>query len=310
VYDALSRLAIDREHLPEPTRSFVQPEAERLIAELEAPGTTHYRRAWIGDRLDVIGDPRPGVGLRADRVPDIVWCAIPGGDLRLDGVEGALQVEWFSMPKYPLTRRVQVDPFFMAKYPVTYQQYRAFLDDPDGYRNRRWWEGVKRERERGEQYRPISNHPADNVSWYAAMAFCCWLGARLGYEVRLPTEQQWQHAATGGKPNNAYPWGEWAERRANTAESRLSRTTAVGMYPGGESAQRVSDLSGNVREWCLNKYEELGDTDTRREVDRVVRGGSWDLDRDFARCVDRFSDPPGHRHNNIGFRVVCSSPIL
>ena len=220
VHDALARLGIDRATLPEPARSFLRPEAERLLEELERPETSHYRRAEIGDRLDRIGDPRPGVGLRPDGLPDIVWCEIPAGTVTLEGVEG----------------RFEVESFLIAKYPVTYRQYRAFLDDAAGYRDQRWWEGLQREAEPGEQYRPTGNCPAENVSWYDAMAYCRWLSARLGYEVRLPTEPEWQQAATGGNPGNEYPWGAWADGNANTSESRLSRTTAVGMYPGGASA--------------------------------------------------------------------------
>ena len=216
VQDTLSRLAIDRATLPEPARSFLRPEAERLLEELERPETSHYRRAEIGDRLDRIGDPRPGVGLRPDGLPDIVWCEIPAGAITLEGVNG----------------RFEVGPFLIAKYPVTYRQYRIFLDDPTGYRDQRWWEGLQREAEPGEQYRPTGNCPAENVSWYDAMAYCRWLSARLGYEVRLPTEPEWQQAATGGNPGNEYPWGPaWVDGCANTDESRLSRTTAVGMYP-------------------------------------------------------------------------------
>ena len=60
--------------------------------------------------------------------------------------------------------------------------------------------GSSDEPEPGEQYRPTGNCPAENVSWYDAMAYCRWLSARLGYEVRLPTEPEWQQAATGGNP--------------------------------------------------------------------------------------------------------------
>lgn len=290
-YASLDRLGLGREELPEPARAFVRPEWERLVVELEDPATGHQRRAAIGDRLHQLGDRRPGVGLRADGTPDIVWCGIPGGSVEIEGDPG--------------TKEAQT--FFLAKYPVTYNQYKAFLDDREGYQDARHWKKLKREGKPGEQYRPIGNHPAENASWYDAMAFCHWLSERLGFEVRLPDEREWQQAATGGQPQNSYPWGpKWEEGRANTSESRLGRTTAVGMYPQGESAQDAADLAGNVWEWCVNKFEEKGKGDA---VGRVLRGGSWDDTRDFARASSRGVFVPDLRSRLIGLRVVCVSPI-
>jgi hypothetical protein len=57
---------------------------------------------------------------------------------------------------------------------------------------------------------------------------------------------EWLEAATGGIPANEYPWGsEWRSEFANTDESRLGRTTAVGLYPQGASPIRVLDMSCN-----------------------------------------------------------------
>jgi hypothetical protein len=256
----LDQLGIDSAGLEEPTRSFLRPEAERLLEEVERPETSHFRRAEIGDRLDRIGDPRPGVGLGPDGAPDIAWCAIPAGVVTLDGHEARFAVAAFSI----------------ARYPVTYRQYKAFLDDPQGYRDERWWEGLDHQAEPGRQSRPTGNCPAENVSWWDAMAFCRWLTARLGFEVRLPTEAEWQQAATGGDPGKEYPWGDWLEGRANTTESRLGRTTAVGMYPGGASSHGVLDLAGNVWEWCLTRYDEPR-KEAAGDARRVVRGGSGPL---------------------------------
>jgi formylglycine-generating enzyme required for sulfatase activity len=101
-----------------------------------------------------------------------------------------------------------VQPFEISKYPVTWVQYRSFLQATDGYRNTHWWQGFAERYERpGEQYHQQDNQPAENVSWYDAVAFCRWLSTRLGYEVRLPTEWEWQQAATGGNPASEYPWG-------------------------------------------------------------------------------------------------------
>jgi len=41
----------------------------------------------------------------------------------------------------------------------------------------------------------------------------------------------------------------------------------------------------------------------------VVRGGSWNNNRDNARCAYRNNDHPGNRNNNLGFRVLCVSHI-
>ena len=137
------------------------------------------------------------------------------------------------------------------------------------------------------------------------MAFCRWLSAQFGYEVRLPTEWEWQQAATGGNLANQYPWGpEWDYRRANTDESGLASTTAVGMYPTGASPIEALDMCGNVWEWCLNDYESLEVTALEGEKPRPVRGGSWSWDHEYARAPFRDRDVPGFRHRDHGLRVV------
>jgi hypothetical protein len=282
-------------NLSDVEQAFLRPELERLVEELKNPATLHLRRAAIGERLLIIGDTRPGVGLRDDGLPDIGWCPVPGGKITLEEDAGTFTVE----------------PFYIAKYPVTYCQYRGFLEATDGYRNERWWEHLaEREEEPVEQQCKMDNHPAENVSWYAAVAFCRWLSARLGYEICLPTEWQWQQAATGGDPANEYPWGrEWDARRANTSHGGLSRTTAVGMYPQGASPVRALDMSGNVLEWCLNEYDNPDSTALSGKGRRVVRGGSWSDDPEGARAAFRNWFDPSYRDFFVGLRVACLAPI-
>ena len=94
-------------------RDFLGPlDREPMRAALDDPTTPHEQRAIIGVRLALLGDPRPGVGLRADGLPDLVWCEVPGGEVTLEEDAGTFTVE----------------PFRIAQYPVTYRQYRAFLD--------------------------------------------------------------------------------------------------------------------------------------------------------------------------------------
>jgi formylglycine-generating enzyme required for sulfatase activity len=302
VDEALAAIGKRRADLAQPVCGFLRPEAERLIEELTRPGTTHYRRAEIGDRFDRIGDPRPGVGLRSDGLPEIVWCDVPAGSVTLEKEPGTFNVK----------------AFLIAKYPITFRQYKAFLDDPDGYRNRSWWKALKKEREPGEQYRPIGNCPADHVSWYDAMAFCRWLDAWLrkrtalpaDTQLRLPTEWEWQQAATGGHSRFEYPWGPaWSDARANTWESRLGRTTAVGIYLDGASACAALDMAGNVWEWCLNRRDEPTAVSPAGDAARVLRGGSWVGNRGSCRCAYRNWGDPVNRDVDVGLRVCCAPPI-
>jgi len=126
----------------------------------------------------------------------------------------------------------------------------------------------------------------------------------------LPTEWEWQQAATGGKPAYVYPWGpDWDSGRTNTYESGLQRSTAVGMYPHGASPVGALDMSGNLWEWCLNKFDNPRDTELGGDARRVVRGGSWGDYQPGARAACRGGDRAGGRNDYGGFRVVCAAPL-
>jgi formylglycine-generating enzyme required for sulfatase activity len=75
-------------------------------------------------------------------------------------------------------------------------------------------------------------------------------------------------------------------------------------------------MNGNVWEWTTSAYRPYPyrSDDGREdpdvvEVRRVVRGGSCVSARDFARSAYRYDSLPDDRDFNIGFRVVCGSPI-
>ncbi|MES9902609.1 MAG: SUMF1/EgtB/PvdO family nonheme iron enzyme [Sedimenticola sp.] len=251
-------------------------------------------------------DDRPGVGLDANGVPDIEWCAIPAGEIVLNNKAGTFPVE----------------RFHIARYPVTNAQFQAFIDAGEGYMNPRWWAALDAEPEKPATPRwSEANHPRDTVSWYEAMAYCEWLSEQLGYRVNLPTEWQWQQAACSGNPGQNYPWGKkYLSGRANINETvvwdkagphNLDRTTAVGLYPLGNSLQGVSDLPGNVWEWCLNEYGKPANAQPSGTKNRVVRGGSWILDSDDARASFRDDlSGPVSRNDLLGFRLSCLSPIM
>ena len=288
VWDALQRFG--KTPSPELSR-FLRPQ-KVLEEQLHQDTLTHKQRAVIGWKLAQFGDPRQGVGLREDGLPDIVWIEIPSGHIKLEVVDHVFEVK----------------PFRLAKYPVTNIQYQAFIDAEDGYRQKKWWKGLVQ----SEGPEPASwseaNGPRETVSWYDAMAFCRWLSHRTDSRIRLPTEWEWQLAATGGDPTYEYPWpGGWDAARCNSGESRLNRTTSVGIYPSGATQQGVMDMAGNVEEWCLNKYEDPEKPNSvglGSSGGRVLRGGSWNDGPVLLRSSFRNRFHPGSRSSDIGFRLA------
>ena len=161
-------------------------------------------------------DQRSGVGLDATRLPDIDWCPVPPGRVSLEGDAGQFDVPAFSI----------------ARYPVTNIQFQAFIDAADGYRNLHWWEAEWQEADRVDPEQPRSSHwtepnaARESVTWYEAVAFCRWLDHRRrgqgifdpNQQIRLPTEWEWQLAATGGDRARDYPWaGAWDPSRNSIA---------------------------------------------------------------------------------------------
>ncbi|MDD5320712.1 MAG: SUMF1/EgtB/PvdO family nonheme iron enzyme [Methylococcales bacterium] len=322
--DLLSQMEEDAD-----VADFLTPETELLLKELREPHTGHTRRAEIGHRLDNIGDSRPGIGLR-NLIPDIEWVEFLGGQLELNNFRWGIDVghggipgsDWVDFPgQLPgvnkFRRVIKVQPFKLSRYLVTWMQYKAFLDDPQGYDNAAWWSGIKKcsQMKDAHVYRGYNNYPVEGVTWPEAIAFCRWLTTRLRERnlleenriVQLPTEWEWQYAATEGDPKRIYPWGsEWDERRTNTAGSRLGHSISVGMYPHGETDSVPLDLVGNLWEWCQNKLNRPEWADLDATVDwRAVRGGGWDSDLVQTRTDIRNGDHPRLPDFPIGFRLCC-----
>ncbi len=269
-------------------------EVQELLDELNDIETPPERRLEIGNELAELGDPRPGVGLDDDNLPDIDWVEIPAGEF-LYGKE---------------KERRSSDLFFISRYPVTNAQYQAFIN-AGGYESDRWWENLKRpEPEKSRWDHP--NRPRTEIDWYEAVAFSRWLAAMRNLPIRLATEEEWEKAARTSD-GRKYPWGEkYINGYANIREDskNLEQTTAVGLYPQGKSPNRVFDMAGNVWEWCLNKYNPPDQIEADAGGDpRVLRGGSWTSSPDDVRTDYRYKYDPDYRSRYRGFRLLLPAPI-
>ncbi|MBX3085452.1 MAG: SUMF1/EgtB/PvdO family nonheme iron enzyme [Anaerolineae bacterium] len=278
----------------------VLPRVRQRLVELITDGhLLPVERAGSGRALSALGDPRPGVGVRRDCWPDFVWCEVPAGNFI-----------------YQKSEKRTLPQFWITKYPVTYLQFQAFIEDPSGYNDPKWWNGLDarglEQQKQGqlEQAFKYANHPRENVSWYEAMAFCAWLSAKLDFKITLPTEEQWEKAARGSD-GRIFPYGNGFDpTKSNTFETGIGMTSVVGLFPNAASPYGVMEMSGNVFEWCLNAYENKV-SNLSPIMAYPLRGGAWNYSQDYARTDYRDWLSPEYRFNRFGFRVVTGvQPLL
>jgi len=314
-------------------------------------------RAEAGDVLGRLGDIRKGVGLRVDGLPDIDWVEIPAGPFVMGSREDEPDTDDDEKPQHT----VELPAYRISRYLVTNAQFQPFVEG-DGYGNPEYWtaegwawrQGAEADMSVWDEHkaedfkkryrewlagRPVEkrdrpfwwsdpqwgaqNRPVVGITWYEAMAYCVWLGRKLGKTVRLPSEAEWEKAARGPAPaTGRYPWGmEWREGCANTEEAGLQQTSVVGMFPAGGGAYGVQDMVGNVWEWTRSRYGDrnvlkcdypypYAVDDGRERVAGmklpVLRGGSWNLEPHFARCAFRLRGITGDFSYNVGLRVLLS----
>jgi formylglycine-generating enzyme required for sulfatase activity len=164
------------------------------------------------------------------------------------------------------------------------------------------------------------SQPVVGVTWFEAQAYCAWLTSLTGRLFCLPTEFDWEAAARGLPPSpfmgeglgvRVYPWGnDWDAEKANTLEGRVLKPSPVGAFSaaGGVGPFGAEDQSGNAFEWTASWYQVYPGGDPHAsnvfgEKFRVVRGGSWNINRRLARCAYRDRYVPGDFYYDVGFRV-------
>jgi len=135
------------------------------------------------------------------------------------------------------------------------------------------------------------NHPATEVTYFEAEAYCKSVGKRL------PTALEWEKAARG-KDGRIYPWGnDFDGAKANTVESGPGSTVPVGSYKNGVSPYGVHDMSGNVWEWV-----DGWSGDDKKY--RIVMGGSFFDGAKKGKVYATLRSIPDDSHTYVGFRCA------
>jgi len=235
---------------------------------------------------------------------------IPGGVFMM-GAPSSESANDFERPQHKVT----VPQFWMGKYEVTQAQWRAVAQLPK----------VKTDmKPNPSAFKGDDNLPVEQVSWDDAVEFCARLAKRTGKPYRLPTEAEWEYAARAGTTtlfafgeiittaivnyNGNYPYlspkGEYREKTVPVGS--LGQANAFGLF----------DMSGNVWEWCQDKWHANykgaptdGSAWETGNESRVIRGGSWMYDGISCRPANRNTDY-SHlyvRSKDQGFRIVVGN---
>ena len=184
-------------------------------------------------------------------------------------------------------RRLNIGDFRIAQTEIDRVSWEAFIRENPG---ERYQDDSGPETEASG--RPEER--AGNISWYAAIAYCRWLSGYLppdlaGWEVRLPTEAEWEYVAR--------------------------------LVYGGDSSAPVNagspvprDMLGGLWEWCADAFAPLDFFPVKAEhppeaPERSVRGGAWVNSAGSVNAATRASLPPDTRSPFVGFRPVIARKV-
>ena len=237
---------------------------------------------------------------------------IPAGTFTMGFLGGEFEPEYDEIP-----HEVTVSDFFLSRYLVTQAQWRVVAALPQ----------VDRELKSNPSYFKGNNLPVERVSWYEAVEFCHRLAVNTGRPYRLPSEAEWEYACHAGTTTPFY-FGETlltevanckesydkARKSENWPEKDYRQTTTPVDYFKVSNAFGLSDMHGNVWEWCQDHYADHAQTPTdgsawisgEETSRRVLRGGSWGTYPKRCRSAYRFNNRPENIDFRNGFRVSCS----
>lgn len=189
-----------------------------------------------------------------------------GGERKTDG-----RFECVEVPRHPVTL---TKGFYLGKYEVTQEQYLAIT-------------GLAPSRSTKED-----NCPADNIGIDDAKDFCAKAAQKVGFEVRLPTEAEWEYASRGGRDTKWFfgdddsRLGDYAWFKGNAGGKShpvgKKKPNQFGLYDVyGNVNERVSDTYSKTYYAKSPKEDPTGPsqgTTSKMEYEvRVPRSGNYAL---------------------------------
>lgn len=238
----------------------------------------------------------------------------------------------------PAHKQVVKKAFWMGELEVSNEQFRTIFPEHDSRFDRQLWKDHVHEGYPANK----PEQPAIRVSWEEAMAFCRKLSVKVGLNITLPTEAQWEWACRAGS-DDAFWYGSLNTdfgKFENMADKQLNKMAVRGVNPqpmserdswykyytyqpkengvddgnmlqvegGGyqPNAFGLHDMHGNVAEWTRSDYLPYPYSEKMQGsgVEKVVRGGSWTDHPKTCTSYYRRAYLPWQKVYNVGFRVI------
>ncbi len=326
--DVLQEIGLQRVRDSAFGRDLLKRSQKRLKDLLESGKLAPKERVAAGNTLGVLGDPR----FDPER-----WFLPCGETLGFVKIPAGKFIMGEEKAQHELNLSYD---YWLGKYPVTVAQFRAFATATGKESN---YERALRGFD-NHPVRDISWFDAIGYcDWltqrlsvagkdFAGLDHPFWDGIRENkLRVTLPSEAEWEKVARSAD-GREYPWGERIDpNRANYDETAIGGPSPIGAFPAGASPDGLLDMSGNVWEWTRSLYRPYpylaqdgrekvyieqeyrnggGKDEKGKDIIYCLRGGSFNLVADYARCAARGRNGPDHANVNLGFRVVVCSPFF
>jgi formylglycine-generating enzyme required for sulfatase activity/serine/threonine protein kinase len=235
---------------------------------------------YLGAKSYVCGGQSHRIATFIHEKTKIKFRLIPGGHVLMG--DSSLK---YSKPATP----VPIPPFLISRFPL-----RQFEWDAIGGADERKY--------------TVSHYPIHKVSFHDVTA---WL-TKAGDGMRLPSESEWEYAARSGTKTRFY-WGDVM----NDEHCFYAKNTNKRIRPPTEHKEQwnafgLSDMTGNVWEWCADVWSPTHRNNPRNgrprtgaaQLPRVVRGNSAVDALEAFHIAERRAYLPDRRLTIVGVRVV------
>lgn len=252
------------------------------------------------------------------------------------------EIDWEEMKKQVPEGTPKPHDSILQPGSLTFKKSKSSV--PNLYDFSQWWNwtiGANWKHPNGpaSSIKGLENHPVVQIAYTDAVAYCNWAGRRL------PTEAEWEYAASGGKEGTIYFWGNDRSQLAKSANSWEgefpvnntkidgfeNRAPVKSYIPNGYG---LYDMAGNVWEWTsdwynTNYYGELAGLGSVQKnptgasmaynpqnpyvKEKIIKGGSFLCSDSYCasyRLSARMASSMDSSAEHTGFRTVATIEML